>query len=112
MAKKKNDEETLAQEAGQSTISRYITFQHGFCGMKSLFGNILSYCFNSLPKFNIKGASTERLSRRPAKAMGSPRVGSNATDVVLWFKWLGKLFPWEANKETRNNMIHSFSAYA
>ena len=29
----------------------------------------------------------ERLGRRPAKPMGSPRVGSNPTGVVCWNRW-------------------------
>ena len=32
---------------------------------------------------NVKDTLAERLRRRPAKPMGSPRVGSNPTGVVL-----------------------------
>ena len=32
-----------------------------------------------------KDALAERLRRRPAKPMGSPRVGSNSTGVVCWW---------------------------
>ena len=44
-------------------------------------------CFSSSELIRDMPSDTlaERLRRRPAKPMGSPRVGSNPTGVVVWW---------------------------
>ena len=52
---------------------------------------------NSIANFS-NDTLAERLRRRPAKPMGSPRVGSNPTGVVLVMAKLGH--------HNKHNMFH------
>ena len=53
----------------------------------------------------IKDTLAEQLRRRPAKPMGSPRVGSNPTGVVLAFSSNGPELPCSASE----SRFHSLS---